>query len=86
MSHLVICSTYQLEKTLYDSLLPFHAGVVVGFNPISYTFMESMGVVSLVLEISNLPGILESDIEITVNLVDGTNAGERLLVLLTIAH
>jgi len=55
---------------------PYHAEVIVGFNPLSYTFMDGMGAVSLLLEISDLPGDLESDIEVTVNLIDGTNAGK----------
>ena len=41
--------------------------------------MDGMGAVSLILEINGLPGDLESDIEVTVNLIDGTNAGKRLL-------
>ena len=60
-------------------LTPYHAEVIIGFNPPSYTFMDGMGAVSLILEISDLPGDLESDIEVTVNLIDGTNAGKRLL-------
>ena len=63
------------ENNLMFPLL-YYIEAIFGFNPLSYTFADGMGAVSLTLEISGLPGDLERDIEVNVNLIDGTNAGK----------
>lgn len=55
----------------------------MGFSPNVYNFNGGMGDVDLTLEVSNLvdSGILECDVDVTVNLMDGPKASKFLLWL-----
>ena len=58
-------------------LLPT-ADVTVRFNPDMYMFLGGSGPENLTLQITQLAGILECELEVTVILTDGLKAGEFL--------
>lgn len=61
-------------QTLYK-IISF-TDVVVGFEPDNYTFFDGQGDVDIYVQIAELTGIIECDLDITVNLVDGPRASE----------
>lgn len=48
----------------------------MGFEPDNYTFFDGQGDVDIYVQIAELTGIIECDLDITVNLVDGPRASE----------
>ena len=63
---------------MYVFILLPTADVTVVFNPDMYIFLGGSGPESLTLQITQLAGILECELEVTVILTDGLKAGESL--------
>ena len=71
---------------VYIFILLLTADVTVGFNPDMYMFLGGSGPESLTLQITQLAGILECELEVTVILTDGLKAGEFLFSTKMVWH
>ena len=71
---------------VYIFILLLTADVTVGFNPDMYMFLGGSGPESLMLQITQLVGILECELEVTVILTDGLKAGEFLFSTKLVCH